>query len=149
MSMTERVVVDDALGTLTWNHDLDWWEGKTVLAPDMPLRFSFSVEQDDPDDNPAIEIQHTRRVLDFLREHEPEARLVASEELREIYNDQWNAGSPLSETEFMERLTLDDVHVAFDGSAELYYRDEGLFAGHAVLVTLDARNNLQDADIAG
>ena len=147
---TEALTVhDDILGTLTWNGDLGWWEGQIELVPGHRLSMSLSVEEEDAAVKPAQEIARARRVLLFLREHEPEARLVASDELLEIYNAEWNDGEPLDEEEFMDRLTLDDVNVSFDGSAELFYLDNGLFAGHAVLVTVDANGNFADADVAG
>lgn len=149
MTSGTRTIQDDLLGSLTWNGDLDWWEGRVQLAPGHPLRLSLSVEVEDADIVPVNEIAHARRILLFLREHEPEARLVAADELLEIYNAEWNEGDPLEEEEFMERLTLDDVNIAPDGSAELFYQDDDLFAGHTVLVTVDAQGNFSDADIAG
>ena len=144
-----RTLQDEVLGTLTWNADLDWWEGRVDLSAGHPVRLSLTVEEEDADVEPAQEIAHGRRVLLFLRGHEPEARLVAADELLEIYNAEWNEGEPLDDEEFMGRLTLDDVNVSFDGSAELFYRDDGLFAGHTVLVMVDANGNFADADIAG
>ncbi len=149
MTMEPRTIHDDLLGALTWNGDLGWWEGRAEVSPGHPLSLSLSVEEEDPDVEPAQEIAHGRRVLLFLREHEPEARLVAAEELLEIYNAEWNEGEPLDEEEFMERLTLDDIGILSDGSAELLYQDGGLFAGHTVLVTVGADGNFADADIAG
>jgi hypothetical protein len=140
-------IEDELLGTLTWNEDLDWWEGRAVLAPGHAI--SLSIEVEDATVAPTQEIAHARRILLFLREHEPEGRLIAADELLEIYNAEWNEGEPLNDEEFMARLTLNDVNVAFDGSAELFYQDDGLFAGHAVLVTVDPNGNFADADIAG
>jgi hypothetical protein len=149
MTTKARTIRDEVLGPLTWNTDLDWWEGRVELSPGHPLSLSLSVEDEDATADPVREIAHGRRILLFLREHEPEARLVAADELLEIYNAEWNEGEPLDEEEFMDRLTLDDVNVSFDGSAELFYLDDGLFAGHTVVVTVDANGNFADADVAG
>ncbi|MDQ2686365.1 MAG: DUF2262 domain-containing protein [Armatimonadota bacterium] len=147
--MAERTIHDETLGLLTWNSRLDWWEGRFLLAPGHPIGFSIGVEEDDSDANPTAEIQRTRLLLGRLPELEPEARQLAADELLDIYNEEWNDDAPLSAEEFMARLTLDDIGIAPDGSAELFYQDDGLFAGHAVLVSLDADGNLDDADIAG
>lgn len=147
--MAERTIHDEALGTLTWNSRLDWWETQAEWAPGRCVGVSISVEDDAADTAPTAEIAHTRRVLNSLPELEPEARQLAADELLEIYNEEWNEGDPLSAEEFVTRLTLEDVGIAADGSAELFYQDGGLFAGHTVLVSLDTDGNLDDADIAG
>ena len=146
--MPERALHDDVLGTLIWNDKLDWWEGQVELAPSHAIGLSIGVEEEEGDPSPE-EIEQARRILFRLREREPEARIVAAEELLDIYNDQWNEDEPLDEEEFMARLTLDDLSVAADGSAELFYRDDNLFAGHTVLVTVGVDGNFEDADIAG
>jgi hypothetical protein len=140
---------DEVLGALTWNEDLEWWEGQTQLTPGHPIQFSISQEEVDAAAQPTAEVQQARRVIAFLREHEEEARVVAADEVLELYNLEWNEGDPLSEEEFMSRLTLDDISIAFDGSAELFYKDDGLFAGHTLLVTISAEGTFEDADIAG
>jgi hypothetical protein len=145
--LAETIIVDEVLGMLTWNDQLDWWEGRTEMAPGHLIGISVSVE--DETAPPTVEVEQARRVLLRLREREAEARLVAAEELLAIYNDEWNDDDPISEEEFMARLTLDDLAVASDGSAELFYQDDNLFAGHTVLVSIGADGNFEDADIAG
>jgi len=147
--MAERTIHDEMLGALTWNSQLGWWEGQAEIAPDRSVTFSVSVEDEETDEEPRVEIENARRVLLRLPEQEPEARQLAADELLDIYNEEWNDDDPLSAEEFMTRLVLDDVGIFADGSAELFYQDGGLFTGHAVLVTLDAAGNLDDADIAG
>lgn len=145
--MPEHMREDEVLGPLTWDDQLDWWAGRAELAPGHRIGLSLTVEHEDPLSE--AEIATARRVLLHLREHEPEARIVAAEELLDIYNAEWNEGEPLDEEEFMSRLTLDDLNIAPDGSAELFYRDDDLFAGHTVLVSIGADGNFDDADIAG
>ncbi len=138
---------DDVLGTLTWNEQLDWWEGEAELLPGHVIRISVGVEDEAaPTD---AEMAQARAVFLRLREREPEARIVAAEELLDIYNDEWNDDEPLGEEEFMARLTLEDLSVAADGSAELFYSDDNLFSGHTVLVSVGPDGNFEDADIAG
>lgn len=147
--MAERTYHDDILGTLTWNSELEWWEGRVSLPLGHSVGISLSVEEEDAEVEPVLEAEQAHRVVRWLQEDEPEARQLAADELLSIYNEEWNDDEPLSEEEFIARLTLDDVNIAPDGSAELFYKDTGLFAGHTVLVTLDAAGNLEDADIAG
>lgn len=145
--MAETTLEDDVLGPLTWNEQLDWWEGQVELSPGHLIGLSVSVEEETAP--PTVEMEQARRVLLRLREHEPEARLVAAEELLPIFNDEWNDDEPMTEEEFTARLTLEDLSVAADGSAELFYNDDNLFAGHTVLVTVGSDGNFEDADIAG
>ncbi len=150
--MVEKVIHDEILGTLTWNNSLDWWEGQAELSPGRLVRISLSVDDEKAGDEVAGEAtdrEPARRALVRLQEHEPEARIAAADELLEIYNTEWNDVAPLDEDEFTARLTLNDVSLSFNGSAELFYDDGGLFGGHAVLVTMAANGNFTDADIAG
>lgn len=148
--MAARTSHDETLGTLTWNGDLGWWEGQAEWAPGRRVTLSVSVEDEESDAEPAAEIAHARRVLSALPEMEAEARQLAADELLGIYNEEWNDdGDPLNEDDFVARLTLEDVGILADGSAELFYKDGGLFSGHAVLVSINAEGNLDDADIAG
>ena len=48
----------------------------------------------------------------------------------------------------MARLTLSDVSIP-RRQRRTVYDDGGLFAGHAVLVSMDAQGNFADADVAG
>lgn len=147
--MAEDAVHDEVLGKLTWNSDFDWWEGDVDLSPNHSISISLTVDSGDEKSDIDSLIRHGRRIVAFIREHEPEARLVAAEELLDIYNQEWNDGKPLTEQEFIDRLTLDDINIAADGNAELFYKDDDLFAGHTVLVTVDAAGNFADADVAG
>ncbi len=46
-------------------------------------------------------------------------------------------------------MELKSVNISNDGSAEIYYLDGDLFAGHSIVINLDSEGELGDADIAG
>ena len=61
----------------------------------------------------------------------------------------WNEEAAIDSAHFAACITLQTVIFYPDGSAELFYDDGDLFAGHVILVSLDTYGALQDATLAG
>src|ERR1700722_4252588 len=95
-------------------------------------------------------------VVGRLAELDELAKHVASEDLREGYNDGWNeydeaqgdgsfkmvSNPKLSEAEFQAKLTLNAVNVTGDGMIDFFYDDQRMFWGHSVFV-----NSLNGTDL--
>ena len=56
---------------------------------------------------------------------------------------------PISESEFIERMSLQSISVYPDGSFEFMHDDGDLFWGHAIQVTGNLHDGPTDADIPG
>lgn len=96
-------------------------------------------------------------VVSRMAELDNLAKDVASNDLRECYNDGWNeydegqndgsfkrvSNPRLSEVEFKAKLTLNAVNVTGDGMIDFFYDDERMFWGHSVFV-----NSLNGTDLS-
>ena len=66
-----------------------------------------------------------------------------------MYNNTWSENEIINRDEFANRINIESIMIWSDGSSEIYYQDSNLFAGHSIVVNLDARGELEDVNIAG
>ena len=102
------------------------------------------------DDQPLeTTLKFAAEVASRLAELDKLAKQIATRDLREGYNDDWNeydetqddgscktvVNPKLSEDEFEAKLTLNAVNVTGDRMIDFFYDDEGMFWGHSVYVS--------------
>lgn len=143
---------DEALGELTYDDRLDWWEG-TFGPASVPLYLSDpgSAEiRELPQDEAAL--QTYRAALLRLRRDEPALRVRVAEALTQDADD-WRDPDcfpePVTGARFLERIALESVGIDADGRASVFYADGDLFGGHVIIASVDRDGHLTDADIAG
>ncbi|TNE85000.1 MAG: DUF2262 domain-containing protein [Deltaproteobacteria bacterium] len=124
------------LGELRWDGNLEWFKSSDGLI-------SLVLGIDDPLD------AHADRALDLLA-REAALKQFAAEALLDTYNESWrDEGPPATASSFVGHLVLEGITVHDDLGAEAYFEDGDLFAGHVVLVSIDADGTPTDATIAG
>jgi uncharacterized protein (TIGR03067 family) len=133
------------VGRLTWDDDIDWWQGEVKAATGEVAELHVEVTKE----TPARVAQAAQEFVGWLKAHEPAARTFAAEELLDLLNDVWNNGRPITARQFVKRLSLESAGRAKDRSASLYYRDGGLFRGHSIVVQVDKAGRFKNATIAG
>jgi len=136
---------DPVFGELTWEDHLEWWTGQVEVAPGQTLQVALSTTQE------GLEtlLPKARPLFSRLWREEAELRRATAEALLELYNTAWNEGPAIDGARLAACITLQAVTFYPDGSAELFYDDGDRFAGHILLVSLDAHGTLQDATLAG
>ena len=139
-------IQDPVLGQLTWNDNLDWWEGQVELRPDLKVMLHIEPGEERGDAEIAAA---GRQLLAWVREHEPRAREFAAAELLDTHNDHWNDEQPISAGMFVDNMTLESISCYSGGSVELLYHDGDLFWGHCIIVSTDEVRQFTDANIAG
>ena len=138
---------DTTLGTLTWNADLAWYEGRPKVGRrDVGLHVAPP-----PNSGPASLLARARRVVSDLDGYERKAKAVAARELLALKNEVWrDPDEPLATAaDFRRRMKLEGVKVSGAGDVTFFFRDGGLFFGHAVVVELDPSDAPFGAEIAG
>ncbi len=116
------------------------------MHADAPLTVYIHVMQG-PDE---LVVFLADRLVSQALDAQETARSHAAEALLSTYNTSWRQQpGELSAQSFIEHLVLQGLSVGPDTSVTLDFADGGLFAGHSVLVTLDDRLRLLDAQIAG
>jgi uncharacterized protein (TIGR03067 family) len=133
------------VGRLTWDDNIDWWEGQVKAATGEVAALHLEVTQETPERI----AQAAQEFVAWLKAHEPAARKFAAEELLDLLNDVWNDGKPLTARQFVKRLSLASAGRKKDNSASLYYGDGGMFRGHSIVVRVDKAGKFKNATIAG
>lgn len=139
-------IVDPVLGELHWDKQLEWWRSELKFRPGQTVK--VSILESDP--GPVIE---TRRAM-FLRVRDGESTLRAQTatqmlEMAEDWRDADEEPDPITPESFASRVKLQAITLYDDGSAELYYDDDEIFAGHTIVVQLNPNGELEAANIAG
>jgi len=138
---------DPDLGPMSWNEQLEWWEGSIRLTSDIP--FILCVFARPRETNARAITQQSRHAIERVRSLERASREYAADQLLEIHNSEWAQGNPISGEEFSRRLVPDSLVIHETGYAEIHFRDGGLFWGHSVSVRIQADGNLQEAVVEG
>jgi len=136
---------DPIFGKLTWEDNLEWWTGQVEVAPGHTIQVALSTTEKELE----TLLAQAHPLLARIRREEADLRRATAEALLELYNTAWNEGAVIDGARFAARITLQAVTFYTDGSAELFYDDDDLFAGHTLLVSLDTHGALRDATLAG
>ncbi len=140
----QKIINDSLLGRIEYSEDYDLYEGKIKNQNGEVVEFSFDV-----DNNFEETIEFTRQILKQLEDRSYEFRLYAAEKLLDLYNNTWSQNEIINQNEFANRISIESIMIWSDGNSEIYYRDSNLFAGHSIVVHLNSRGELKDANIAG
>ena len=143
----EPVSITNKLGEFHLNRKNSWFEG-SVDWLGQPCSVLLDVEEWDT--NPVLPLQKLEELLTDLKTFDRQVREFAADELWENAADWCDEGEELSREDFLRRMgSIPDITVDTDGSMELYYDDGEMFAGHVIIVDVDADGSLSSAYIAG
>jgi hypothetical protein len=138
---------DAELGDLTWNEQLEWWEGSIRMT--SPKEFELFVLARSSLVADRSITADARAAIARIRTAEDACRSYACGELLEIHNSEWSEGSIISAGEFKRRLEPDSVEVHESGYSEVHFRDGDLFWGHSVGVRIRPDGSFQEAVVEG
>lgn len=143
--MPEPIVVDEVLGTLTWQDRFRSYKGEREIAPGHLIRIDISP------DNGRLEADLTRarQAYQHLQQQETVLREMAADALLPRYNAVWNEGQPIDRAAFMRRMVLEGLTVYGDQTVALDYNDGDLFYGHTIVVSLREDGTFENATIQG
>ena len=139
-----NAVNDPVFGTLEWEEAFDWWCSTLEFA----LEVEVSIFGRDLD-----AVLEARRAS-FVRTRDREVKLKATIarkmlKLAEDWRDEEEEPEPITLESFKQRISLSELHLHPDGTAQLFYQNDDVFADHIILVDLDANGKLERATIAG
>lgn len=140
-------VGDSELGPLTLDRSLDVYEGE-VQWNGYPIHLTLSC--DDPQ-QPQVALNAAKS---FLREQgtwDARVRAAAVAQLLPLKNNTWlEEGEAEVEPEaFVRRMTLNAVEVSDGGKWSLWFDDDDMFWGHAIMVSGHVASEEVDATIVG
>lgn len=140
----KKTIADPYLGILRYSEDLDCYEGKFHIENNETIEFSFDV-----DDNLDQMLETTRKVVKTISSKHSEFKKYIAKQLLDLYNNDWSEEETIDKKEFADRITLESATVYDDNSAEVYYRDGDLFAGHYIVINLNSEGLLSEPYLAG
>lgn len=141
------VIHDEALGTLTLNRSVNWFEGKVTWLGKV---IAISVLVDEAG-SPESSLKTAHALLERAGHWHEKVADFAISELLELKNDNWRdeEDEPVTRADFLSRMDLSSLAVDADGSFDFWHDDGELFCGHSILVSGSLSEGLTSADIPG
>jgi len=139
-------LVDELLGRLTWDDNLDWYSRR---FPFQDAHFELTLSRDEQDDLAPV-LNRARAWMQNLDLNLSLARAFATEQLLELTNDTWlgEDQQPLTSAEFLRCLTPQSV--GFHGlGGSVYFFAGDLFGGDVIVVRFDEHERFVDTEVAG
>lgn len=142
-----QVVVEDEFGTFYLNREYGWFDGQINWMGSMKEILLDKDEEGETADA-------ARKTLHILMQDtegwDSRLRSYAAGELTELANDWREEDTPeIKEESFVERIGIPAIHIDNKGSFEAVYDDDGMFAGHWIVVRMNEKGEPEDADIEG
>ena len=94
-------------------------------------------------------VKIARNIVKTIASKYFEFKKYIGEQLLDLYNDDWSEEETIDKQEFANRITLESATIYDDNSAEIYYRDGDLFAGHYIAIYLNSKGILDEPYLAG
>jgi len=90
-------------------------------------------------------------ICEWVKSNLNAVKNFCASKLLSLKNETWldEEEEPLSEKEFVQKITLDSIIAFSDRSFTIYFNDNDLFWGHAIAVDVNKERTLTDANIAG
>jgi hypothetical protein len=140
-----EAIFNDVFGRLEWDDELGCWLGGIDWPPGLHTEVAIWLS-----DDVAAGLRMAREGLEWLQDHEGQARGCVAEEMLEVYNDAWSDEEvPLTRAEFFRRLELVRIGLEEDGSLLLSYDAGELFGGHLVDAEFGPDRSFRGADLVG
>ena len=152
--MSNDTMEDSEFGPLTWDTKLTEWSGRSAMTDGTQFSLSIATpaESQVPAElasNPDKTITaHSRMAFRSIRRGDAHVRAKVAREMLSLYS-QWHDGESITEEDFQVRLELDAVRVRASGAAEVYYLDDGMFYGHALIAHLLPDGSVRDVEMFG
>jgi hypothetical protein len=137
---------DETFGRLKWDASLNCWLGGIDWPPGLHTEVAIWL----PDGDLAAGLAQARASLDWLQEHEEQARTAVAGEMAEVYNDAWSdEGEPVTADEFARRIELLRIGFEADGTLLLSYDGRDMFGGHVIDGVFKADRSFGGATLVG
>ena len=140
-------LVDELLGTLAWDDNLNWYRGEVRAAG---ASFELSLHPDEGTDASGA-LSRAKQIVKEYERYRTMAADYAVDGLLGLKNDTWleDGEKELSADEFKAKMVLEAITVEADGDVTFWHHDGDLFWGHSIQVCIDAMDKCTSTDIPG
>ena len=136
-------VDDPFFGKMELDRSVNWLEAKRKTG--IFSRYKVCISRD----GETYDGARAKNIVTSLEERMSEIRAAIQKELFDTYNDCWESLGQLSESQFQKRIKLESIVVDESGSSGVWFKDGGLFLGHAIEVRIDDTGEIDSAHLAG
>lgn len=151
--MSVETIRDELFGELAWDVPNSVWSGRGATASGLSFELWVStgaeemVDTSDEAQIPrAISAESRATFRRFIAEESDVRRRFA-----EAHNppfEAWDETMVTAES-FVARVRLNHLTIFRDGTAEVFYADDGMFGGHSLIAHLGAGGELDHAEMSG
>ena len=145
-----------AFGRVKWDDGASEYSSQCELSPGLAIDLSVDPFSDVlPNERPpavaepqllaAGEASRLQLLLADLNR----IRAYATQELLLMHNENWADGPPIDGPAFAARLRLISIAIDGDLCARAFLDDNGLFAGHAIVVSTNESGEMTHAELFG
>jgi uncharacterized protein (TIGR03067 family) len=140
-------LVDDLLGSLEWDDNLNWYRGEVRVAN---ASFDLSLNPGEGTDASGA-LSRARQIVEDFERYRKMAADYAVDGLLELKNDTWleEGEEEISADEFKAKMKLEAITVQADGGVTFWHHDGDLFWGHSIQVCIDTNDKCTSTDIPG
>jgi hypothetical protein len=140
-----EAIFNDVFGRLEWDREVGGWLGGIDWPPGLHTEVALWLG-----DDVAAGFRLAREGLEWLQDHEGQARGEVAAEMLAVYNEAWaDAEGPLTRAEFFRRLELVRIGFEEDGTLLLSYDAGDLFGGHVVDAEFGPDRSFRGAGLVG
>jgi hypothetical protein len=136
-------VDDPFFGKMELDRSVNWLEAKRKTG--IFSRYKVCISRD----GESYDGTKAKTIVTSLEGRLDEIRDAIQKELFDTYNDCWESLGQLSESQFQKRIKLESIVVDESGSSGVWFKDGGLFLGHAIEVRVDDTGEIKSANLAG
>ncbi len=149
--MTPDRLEHPRLGVLRWDDEHHWFAGRHRDCRVNLDPFTNFVPSQRPHELPDAEafVDGCAERIEAVLDAYPVLAAHVAGDLLALYNEDWQDGEPIDPGEFVLRLSLDAITVDADFRCEVFLDDGDLFAGHAIIVDVDADGSLGRVQLFG
>ena len=142
-----QAFIKDSFGTFYFNREYGWFAGQVSWMGNME---EILLDKDEEGETADAALQTLHILMQDTANWDIRLRSYAARELTELANDWREENIPeIKEKDFAERIGIPSIHIDNKGSFEAVYDDDGMFAGHWIVVGVNDKGEPEDADIEG
>ena len=141
-------ILSPVLGTVLWSDDLSVWQGGILFAPDQKISVMLETLEADPQNTIAC----GEAWITWAKKHEADIRAYAAHQMTDLaedWRDDDEEPDEITPETFAARIRLSEWSMGADGSAQFWYDDDEIFAGHVVVVSVSSAREFTYAQMMG
>lgn len=141
------VVINHSLGKFVLNRNKNLFEGKIDYLGEKCM---ISLEVNDGETTADRQLNKLSEIYGDIVKWDNKVREFTADELLKLANNEWNDGeNDITKSEFMQRIGIPWITVYADGNIELDFDSDGMFTDHGIVININEKGELIDAEIVG